>query len=168
MRPRIVADVFAALWLAACNSSPLSPAHEFASLQVGASAMTATTLGENIDIDAAVVDANGVRIPNVEIHWELSAPGVLEMTGNGHFRVLREGSVQVAAVWPKDPSVRALVTVRVDASVLMSACISRSDQATSTQPKRCTQQRVVVRTGTLAPTLAVSPEGVNRPVEVQK
>jgi hypothetical protein len=167
-RLRVVAGMLATAWLAGCGSSSLSPDHESASMRVGASAMTATTLGESIDIDAAVVDVAGAPIPNAEIHWELSAPGILEMTGNGHFRVLREGSVQIAAVWPRDPSVRGLVSVRVDASVLMSACISRSDQATSTQPKRCSQQRVVVRAAALAPTLAVSPEGVTRVVEVQK
>jgi hypothetical protein len=64
--------------------------------------------------------------------------------GGGRFQVLKEGSVQVAAIWPKDPSVRATVTVTVDAGLLASSCIVKSDQST-TSTNRCAQKRVVVR-----------------------
>jgi hypothetical protein len=143
-RLHLVVAALAALGLGACSNSPFAPTEDGASMQVGATAMTATTLGESITIDAAVVTAAGARVPNAEIHWEVSAPDVLEPAGNGRFRVLREGSVQVVAVWPRDPSVRALVTVKVDASVMVSACVARTDQMTGTSQRRCAQRRVVV------------------------
>jgi hypothetical protein len=162
-RLRLIAGSLALLGLGACSSTPLAPGEDDqASMRVGTNAMTATTLGDSIIIDAAVVNALGAAIPHAEIHWELSTSGILEVLGNGRFRVVREGQVQVAAVWPKDPSVRAAVNIKVDAGALMSACISRTDQATGTQVRKCAQQRVVVRAAALNPTLAVAPEGVSR------
>jgi len=145
-----------ALGLAACSNSPFGPDDQHASMQVNASALTATTLGQTVVIDASVVTSSGQAVPNAGIHWELSAPGVLEMIGDGRFRVLHEGSVQVAAVWPKDPSVRALVVVKVDASILASACVTHSDQATSTTLLKCAQRRVVVSTAATSSTLATA------------
>jgi hypothetical protein len=161
---RHIAIALATVGLGACGSASTDPSRELASRHVAASAMTATTIGQAIDIDATVLNANGEPIANAEIHWELSEAGILEMVGNGHFRVLREGSVRVAAVWPKDPSVRAAVSIKVDASALFSACVSRSDQATSAQSRKCAQQRVVVMAAPSSPTLAVAPEGVSRSV----
>lgn len=151
---RVIARVFVAglvVALAACGDSPLGPGEHGATMQVTASAVTATTLGQSLAIDAALLNSSGKAMRSSEIHWELSAPGVLEDIGGGRFRVLHEGTVQVAAVWPKDPSVRAAVTVTVNASILASACVARSDQALSGAPRKCAQQRVVVNT---APTLA--------------
>jgi hypothetical protein len=147
-----------ALALGACSDSPLGPNGQRASMQVSATAMTATTLGANLTIDATVVNTRGQQISNADVHWDMSAAGVLEAIGNGHFRVLHEGTVQVAAIWPKDPSVRAAITVTVNASIMASACITYSDQALSGAPKRCAQQRVVVSTAPalLATTLATS------------
>ena len=123
-------------------------------MHVAAPVMTATTLGQTITIDAAVMSSSGARIPGAEVAWDLNASGVLESTGGGHFRVLHEGTVQVAAVWPKDPSVRAVVTVNVNASILASACITHSDQATGSPAPKCAQRRLVVSASTASPTLA--------------
>jgi hypothetical protein len=153
---RSAAVVAFAVGLGACSNSPFGPDEQHASMQVGVSAMTATTLGQTIGIDAAVVTAAGERIPNTGIHWELSAPGVVEMVSDGHFRVLHEGTVQVVAVWPKDPSVRALVVIKVDASILASACVVHTDQATSDAPRKCAQRRVVVSAATASSTLAAA------------
>jgi hypothetical protein len=130
----------------ACSNSPLGPDGGAASMRVSASAVTATSLGQSVAIQAEVVDAAGSPIADAAIHWDLSAADILEPLGAGRFRVLKEGSVRVAAVWPKDPSVRAAVTVNVNAGLLASACIARSDQAAAEAAPKCAQQRVVVRT----------------------
>ena len=131
--------------LGACNADgALGPRDEHATMRVGASGVTASAIGQMVDIAAAVMDSKGDAIQDADIHWDLSSTGVLESLGNGRFRVIGEGDVQVAAIWPKDPSVRATVAVSVDAGLLASACISKSDQAT-TLTSKCANARVVVR-----------------------
>ena len=142
--------VLASLTLAACSAdAPLGPRDEHATMHVAASGVTATTIGQTLVIDAAVMNAKGVRLQDAEIHWDVSAPGVLESLGGGRFRVLSEGAMQIAAVWPKDPSVRATVTVTVDAGLLASACITKTDQ-TTTRTTTCANARVVVRVANAA------------------
>jgi hypothetical protein len=115
-------------------------------MHVNANAVTATVLGQTVAIQASVTSASGTAIADAPIRWELGVPDVLESLGDGRFRVMKEGSVSVAAVWTKDPSVRAAVTVNVNAGLLASACIARSDQAAAGAAPKCAQQRVVVRT----------------------
>lgn len=131
--------------LGACNADgALGPRDEHATMRVAANGVTASAIGQTVDISAAVMDSKGEAIQDADIHWDLSSPSVLESLGNGRFRVIGEGDVQVAAVWPKDPSVRATVTVSVDAGLLASACITKSDQST-TLTSKCANARVVVR-----------------------
>ena len=143
---RFLIGALTAAMLTACSNSPLGPREHAASMHVNASAVAATSLGQTVLIQASVVDASGVAISNASVHWDLSSADVLEPIGAGKFRVLKEGTVRVAAIWPKDPSVRAAVTVSVDAGLLASACISKSDQASAGAAPKCAQQRVVVRT----------------------
>lgn len=150
-RLRALVAALAVVVLGACSESPLGPDDGRATMRVGAAAMSATALGESVVIEAAVIDSRGEPLPDAGVHWELSAPGVLEAIGDGRFRVLKEGTVQVAAVWPRDPSVRAGVTVAVNASIMAAACIVRSDQAPVDAPPRCARSRVVV---SAAPTAA--------------
>jgi hypothetical protein len=137
--------------LAACSDSTVGPKEGAASMRLSASAMTATALGQNVTIQASIVDAGGSVMTNEPIRWELGSADVLEALDSGKFRVLKEGSVRVTAVWPKDPSVMAAVTVNVDAGLMTSACISRTDQAAAGAGRKCAQQRVVVRTADLRP-----------------
>ena len=140
----------------ACNTDgALGPRDEHATMSVGASGVTASAIGQTVDIAAVVQDSKGAAIQDADIHWDVSDTGVLESLGGGHFRVIGEGDVQVAAVWPKDPSVRATVSVTVDAGLLASACISKSDQAT-TLTSRCASTRVVVRMAA-SPSASVAP-----------
>ena len=158
MKPNIISPVrhmrfviagLTAVVLTACSSdSPVAPGDGAASMHVDASAVTATVLGESVAIQASVTRPSGTTITDAPIRWELSVPDVLESLGDGRFRVLKEGSVSVAAVWTKDPSVRASVSVNVNAGLLASACIARSDQSTASAARKCAQQRVVVRTST--------------------
>src|SRR5690349_10299215 len=97
--PRTMAAAIVAAGLAACSDSPLGPDEQHASMEVSAAATTATTIGESLTIGAAVMNSRGVPIANAGIHWDLSVPGVLESLGNGKFRVLSEGTVQIGAVW---------------------------------------------------------------------
>lgn len=144
-----------ALALAACDAgSTTGPDGRHAAMQLSAGATTATTLGETVTIKAQVVDGRGNPIPGAEIHWAISAPELLEPLGDGQFRVLGEGPVQVAAVWPRNPSVRAEVTVTIDAGLLASACIVKVDQDAAGTAPRCAQRRVTVR---VAPTAEVKP-----------
>ncbi len=144
---RFVIAGLATAMLAACSSdSPVAPGGGHASMRVSASAVSATVLGQSVTIQASVADASGAAITGEPIRWELSGPDILESLGDGKFRVLKEGSVSVAAVWTKDPSVRASVTVNVNAGLVASACIARSDQTTTGSAPKCAQQRVVVRT----------------------
>ena len=153
---RFAIAVLSAAGLAACSNSPLGPNDGAASMRVDASAVTATALGQSITIQAWVMDASGSAIADAAIHWDVSAADILAPLGDGKFRVLKEGSVRVAAVWPKDPSVRAAVTVNVNAGLLASACISRSDQAAAGVAPKCAQQRVVVRTAPVPANLVAS------------
>src|SRR5689334_24290468 len=89
--------------LAACSSSTTGPKVDAASVQVSAGAVTATVLGQTLTVQASVVDAAGSVIAGAPIQWELSTPDVLESLGDGKFRVLKEGSVQIVAFWPKNP-----------------------------------------------------------------
>lgn len=144
---RFVIAGLAAAMLTACSSdSPAGPGDGPASMHVNANAVTATVLGQTVAIQASVTSASGTAIADAPIRWELGVPDVLESLGDGRFRVMKEGSVSVAAVWTKDPSVRAAVTVNVNAGLLASACIARSDQAAAGAAPKCAQQRVVVRT----------------------
>jgi hypothetical protein len=146
--------------LAACSSaSPVGPKDDAAAIRVSASSMTATALGQSVTVQASVVDAAGTAIAGAPIQWELSSPDVLESLGDGKFRVLKEGSVQVAAVWPKNPSIRAAVTVNVNAGLLASACISRTDQAAAGAAPKCAQRRVVVRTAPAPANVVASSAG---------
>jgi hypothetical protein len=153
---RFFISVLSIASLAACSNSPLGPNEHAASMHVSASAVTATALGQSVQIQASVTDASGKAIADASIHWDVSATDVLEPIGDGRFRVLKEGSARVAAIWPKDPSVRAAVTVNVDAGLLASACISKSDQATDGAAPKCAQQRVVVRTAPVPATVVAS------------
>lgn len=133
--------------LSACSGdSPVAPIGGAASMHVNASAVTATVLGQNVAVQASVTSASGAPMVGAPIRWELSVPDVLESLGDGRFRVLKEGGVTVTAVWTKDPTVRASVDVNVNAGLLASACIARSDQGTVGAAPKCAQQRVVVRT----------------------
>jgi len=135
------------MMLAACSSdSPVAPIGGAASMHVNAGAVTATVLGQNVAIQASVTSASGAPVAGAPIRWELSVPDVLESLGDGSFRVLKEGSVNVTAVWTKDPTVRAAVDVNVNAGLLASACIARLDQSTAGAAPKCAQRRVVVRT----------------------
>jgi hypothetical protein len=132
--------------LAACSDSPIGPKDGGSSIHVSASAMTATSLGQSITIQASVVDGAGKAIADAPIRWELSTSDVLESLDDGRFRVLKEGSVTVTAVWREDSTIRAAVTVNVDAGLLASACVARSDQAAAGAAPKCAQRRFVVRT----------------------
>ena len=147
------------MMLAACSSSPVGPHDDAASVRVSASAVTATALGQSVAVQASVVDAAGTAIAGAPIRWELSAPDVLESLGDGKFRVLKEGSVQIAAVWPKNPTIRAAVTVNVNAGLLASACISRTDQTAAGVAPKCAQRRVVVRTAPVPANVVASLAG---------
>ena len=145
--------------LAACSSSTTGPKVDAASVQVSAGAVTATVLGQTLTVQASVVDAAGSVIAGAPIQWELSTPDVLESLGDGKFRVLKEGSVQIVAFWPKNPSIRAAVTVNVNAGLLASACISRTDQAAAGAAPKCAQRRVVVRTAPVSANMVASSAG---------
>jgi hypothetical protein len=108
--------------------------------------MSATSLGQTISIETSIVDGAGKPVMSGPIRWELSTPDVLESLGDGRFRVLKEGTVTVTAVWTPDSTVHATVTVNVDAGLLASACIARFDQASVGGAPKCAQRRVVVRT----------------------
>lgn len=153
---RTGAMLLALVALGACNADgALGPGDEHATMRVGSSGMTASAIGQTVDIAASVLDSKGEAIRDADIHWDLSSTGVLESLGGGRFRVIGEGDVQIAAVWPKDPSVRATVAVSVDAGLLASACITKSDQATTLTAK-CANARVVVRVAA-APSTSVAP-----------
>ena len=141
---RSFALLLAAATLAACSDSPLGPDDAGAAMHVAATEREATTIGESMSLIAAVLTARGDTIADATIAWVVSEPDVLEALGGGRFRVLREGTVRVAAVWPRDPSIRAEMTVTVNASFLASACITRTDQDPVGVAARCAAQRVVV------------------------
>lgn len=132
--------------LSACSDSPVGPNDGGSSIHVSASAVTATSLGQSISIQASVVDGSGKAIADAPVRWELSASDVLEPLGGGRFRVLEEGTVTVTAVWTKDSTIRTTVAVNVDAGLLASACVARSDQSAAGTAPKCAQRRVVVRT----------------------
>ena len=151
---RIAALVLACAALTACNAdAPFGPHDEHATMRIATGGATPTVIGETVAITATVMGPTGEPLQDAAIHWGLSEAGVLESLGNGRFRVIREGTVQVAAVWPSDPSVRAIIAVTVDAGLLASACITKSDQAT-TAASRCAATRVVVRMAPSAPSNA--------------
>lgn len=126
------------------DGSPMAPDAP-STMHVEAGAVTATTIGQELHLDATVLDAEGEPVHGAEIHWDLSAPDVLARGAEGAFRVLGEGTVQATAVWPKDPSVRATITVTVDAGLIASACIVKTDQAVDGAAPKCAEHRVVVR-----------------------
>ena len=144
MRVGIV--ILSTMLLAACGDSPTAPGGGGTSIHVSASAMSATSLGQTISIETSIVDGAGKPVVSGPIRWELSAPDVLESLGDGRFRVLREGTVTVTAVWTPDSTVHATVTVNVDAGLLATACVARFDQASVGAAPKCAQRRVVVRT----------------------
>jgi hypothetical protein len=144
--------------LGACAAdSALGPHDEHATMRMTSKSVAASAIGQTVALDATVLRMDGQPLRGAEVHWDLSATDVLQPMGGGRFQVLKEGTVQVAAIWPKDPSVRATVTVTVDAGLLASACIVKSDQST-TATNRCAQKRVVVRVGAIQ-SLAKVPEG---------
>ena len=143
---RFAIAAFSMMALAACSDSTTGPSSTATSIQVGTTAVSATAIGQTVAIQTSVIDPAGAVIPSAAIRWELSAADVLESMGDGKFRVLKEGSVRVTAIWSKDPTVRAAVTVNVNAGLMASACVSRSDQAAPGATPKCAQQRVVVRT----------------------
>jgi len=147
---------FAALSACAADSA-LGPHDEHATMHLQANNVVASAIGQTVLLDATVLNMEGEPLKGAEVHWDLSSTDVLYPVGFGRFQVLKEGTVQVAAIWPKDPSVRATVTVTIDAGLLASACIVKSDQASGSASK-CAQKRVVVR---VAPVVAfdVAPEG---------
>ena len=148
---RFVIAALSMVTLAACSDSTTGPASSNAtSIQVSATAVTATAIGQSVAIQASVIDQSGAAVPNAAIRWELSAADVLESLGDGKFRVLKEGSVRVTAVWSKDSTVRTSVTVNINAGLMASACVSRSDQAAPGTTPKCAQQRVVVRTAAVS------------------
>jgi hypothetical protein len=131
--------------LSACAAdSALGPHDEHATMRMTSKSVSASAIGQTVSLDATVLKMDGQPLRGAEVHWDLSATDVLLPIGGGRFQVVKEGTVQVAAIWPKDPSVRATVTVTVDAGLLASACIVKSDQS-STSTSRCAQKRVVVR-----------------------
>lgn len=157
IRTRALLLAFAVL--GACSADgALGPRDGHATMQVAASGVTASAIGQTVEIAAVVLDAKGEALKDADIHWDLSTAGVLESLGGGRFRVTGEGDVQVAAVWPKDPSVRASVVVSVDAGLLASACITKSDQAT-TLASKCANTRVVVRVAASPSTSATPLDG---------
>src|SRR5919107_5292404 len=121
-------------------------------MRLAANGPAASSIGQTLALDAAVLRSDGEPLKGAQVHWEVSDPGVLQPMGNGRFQVMTEGTAQVVAIWPKDPSVRATVTVTVDAGLLAAACIVKSDQA-STAVSMCAQTRVVVR---VAPTASLT------------
>lgn len=142
---RMAAALLAGLALSACaTDAALGPRGEHATMRIASGGAAAIAIGQTVVLGAELIDASGDRMRDERIVWDLASSGVLEPLGSGRFLVLKEGSVQVAAIWPKDPSVRATVTVTVDAGLLAMACIIKSDQASSTAAK-CAQKRVVVR-----------------------
>jgi hypothetical protein len=144
-RLRIAAALLGVAALSACAAdSALGPHDEHATMQMAAKSVAASAIGQTVALDATVLNMEGQPLRGAQVHWDLSATDVLQPIGGGRFLVLKEGTVQVAAIWPKDPSVRATVTVTVDAGLLASACIVKSDQST-TSTNRCAQKRVVVR-----------------------
>ena len=153
LRLRMAGAMLAGTMLGACAAdSALGPHDDHATMRIGANGPAASAIGQTVVLDAAVLRTDGEQLKGAEVHWELSESGVLQPMGNGRFEVLKEGTVQVVAVWPTDPSVRATVTVTIDAGLLASACIVKSDQG-STSATRCAQKRVVVR---VAPMVALS------------
>lgn len=142
---RLAAAMLAGMSLSACAADgALGPRNEHATMRIGSGGASAIAIGQTVVLGAELIDASGDRMRNERIVWDLASSGVLEPLGGGRFLVLKEGSVQVAAIWPKDPSVRATVTVNVNAGLLAMACIIKADQATTTASK-CAQKRVVVR-----------------------
>jgi len=158
LRMRIATVLLGVATLAACNADgALGPNDEHATMRLAAKSVSASAIGQTLTIDAAVLDMDGNPLAGAAVHWDLSSSDVLQPIGGGRFQVLKEGTVQVAAIWPKDPSVRATVTVTVDAGLLASACIVKSDQST-TATSKCAQKRVVVKVAPLA-TLSLTPAG---------
>jgi hypothetical protein len=144
--------------LSACAAdSVLGPHDEHATKHMATTSVAASAIGQTLALDATVLKMDGQPLRGAQVHWDLSATDVLLPIGGGRFRVLKEGTVQVAAIWPKDPSVRATVTVTVDAGLLASACIVKSDQST-TATSRCAQKRVVVKVAPFV-ALAKAPAG---------
>ncbi len=150
---RSLALILAGVTLGACSDSPLGPDDAGAAMHVATTEREATTIGETMSLVAAVLTARGDSVPDATVAWEVSEPGVLEALGGGRFRVLRQGIVRVAAMWPRDPSVRAEIAVTVNASFYASACITRSDQDPVGAVPTCAQRRVVV---SAAPVLSLT------------
>ena len=150
---RVTAATIAGVVLSACAADAvLGPHEDHATMRMVANGPAASSIGQTLALDAAVLRSDGQPMKGAEVHWEVSDPAVLQPMGDGRFQVLTEGSAQVVAIWPKDPSVRATVTVTVDAGLLAAACIVKSDQESTTTSK-CAQKRVVVR---VAPAAALT------------
>jgi hypothetical protein len=168
---RLIAATVAAGVLSACAADAvLGPHEDHATMRMEASGPAASSIGQTIALDAAVLRSDGEPLRGAEVHWEVSDARILRPIGDGRFEVLTEGTAQVVAIWPKDPSVRATVTVTVDAGLLAAACIVKADQG-STAASKCAEARVVVRfaptaslstapAGDAAPTIAALTRGV--------
>jgi hypothetical protein len=139
--------VVAVLWLAgsaAACTMPLDVDDRAATIHVGSREVQVRTLGDVLAVGAEVRSANGQLLTRPDIRWELSSGGILEPIAGGSFRVIGEGRVTIAAVWRRDPSVRAGVTVTVDPGFLARACIVRLDASTGQTARECTEQRLTV------------------------
>ena len=153
-----IAAMLAPLAFVACGGdSPLGPGGEHATMRVGVNGMTLTTIGESIVIDAVVVNSHGDVIKDAEIAWDTrNADGVLVAGVAGKYTVMKEGTARIAAIWTRDPSVRATITVNVDAGLLAAACVVKVDQKQGAIGQRCAQQRVLVGVMAISPIVSLS------------
>ena len=145
------------IFIACGGDSSLGPGSEHATMRVGVNGLTVTTIGSSIAIDAVVVNAHGDVIKGAEIAWDSrSADGVLMASVPGTYIVTKEGTARIAAIWTRDPSVRATVTVNVDAGLLAAACVVKVDQKQGATGQRCAQQRVLVGVVASSPVLSLT------------
>jgi hypothetical protein len=129
--------------LAACDM-PTSVRTKPASIQLVTDHVSATMIGETIQLDVSGFDASGSAITPDNLVWDLSNQDILQSLGSGAFRVLREGDVRIAIVYRHDPSIRVTATVNVAASFMARACIRMTDQDPTGLKATCVQQQLTV------------------------
>jgi hypothetical protein len=138
---------------------PLDVEDRPASILIAVSDVQAQALGEHLVIEAQVRDIRNNVLPKADIHWEISHPDVLEPLGNGRFKVVSEGSVKIAVVASRAPSVRAAISVAVNASFLSRACIVRSDQGGINAQRGCAEQQLTVTASHIPASATIAPDG---------
>lgn len=91
-------------------------------VEVSPAELRVERLGEEIEFEATVRDAEGREVEPRALEWDADAPSVLESLGNGSFLTVGQGTASVVAMLPPEQGVGGPSgTARVEVEQLMAA-----------------------------------------------